>query len=102
MQQLSLFDGSGPPTARIPGEGPTQATMFDADLTGAAGALLTAGQLPRALATELALARLNSERQAIVMADLGTGRITTVAALRKRCQALAQAQAQDGAFTWGA
>lgn len=102
--QAVMFDGSCGPVARIPEPPATQPTLFDNTLTGDAAALAERQQIPRVLLTELALAQLDANRQAVIMADLGTGRIVTVAALRKRIKALAQAQATETAtaFAWGA
>lgn len=104
MNQVQMFDGTSKPQARVIETRPTQATLFDGTLTGDAAALAERQQIPRVLLTELALAQLDANRQAVVMADLGTGRIVTVVALRKRIKALAQAQAAETAmaFTWGA
>jgi hypothetical protein len=90
--------------ARVPEPMATQPTLFDGTLTGDAAALAAKQQIPRVLLTELALAQLDANRQAVVMADLGTGRIVTVAALRKRIKALGAAQATETAtaFAWGA
>lgn len=102
--QATMFDGTTGPMARSPEPLATQPTLFDGTLTGDAAALAAKQQIPRVLLTELALAQLDANRQAVVMADLGTGRIVTVAALRKRIKALTVAQAAETAmaFTWGA
>jgi hypothetical protein len=80
-QAVLFYDGTSKPMAQVPVTGPVQACML--------------------LGTDPALAGLDTNRQAAILADLGTGRIVTAGALRKRCAAALAAQAQEGTFSWG-
>jgi hypothetical protein len=102
-QAVLFYDGTTRPMARILSDTPTQATMM-LGTCDAVAALASKQQIPQALLDVLAgyaLAGLDANRQAAILADLGTGRIVSVSALTKRCKTALAAQAQDATFAWG-
>jgi hypothetical protein len=102
-QAVLFYDGTSKPMAQVPVTGPVQACML-LGTDPAVAALASRGNLPAPLLDVLAgyaLAGLDTNRQAAILADLGTGRIVTAGALRKRCAAALAAQAQEGTFSWG-
>lgn len=104
MNQATMFDVETAPMAQsVPAVRPEQSSMLIALADPVAD---VAGHLPadlRAVLAGYALAGLDQPRQTNILADLGTGRITTKGALERRCKEALKAQTQEAQhpFAWG-
>lgn len=104
VAQASMFDvPTEAPAMAQPARAPAQSVML---LGLAEPAADLASQIPADLLAVLAgyaLAGLDANRQALVLSDLGTGRIVTKGALVARCKALMAQQTTEATqpFCWG-